>query len=36
MKVVWTSEAVRKLDEIEAFIGQDNPKRVSSKDEKKL
>jgi addiction module RelE/StbE family toxin len=29
VKVVWTSESVRKLEEIEAFIAQDNPKRAS-------
>jgi len=25
MKVVWSSEALRMLDEIERFIAQDNP-----------
>ncbi len=30
MRVVWTNEAVRKLDEIERFIAQDNPERASS------
>lgn len=29
MKVVWTSEAVRKLVEIEGFIAQDNSDRAS-------
>ncbi len=29
MKVVWTSEAVRKLAEIEEFIAQDNADRAS-------
>jgi len=29
MKVVWTSVAIEKLDEIERFIAQDNPKRAS-------
>ncbi len=29
MKVVWTSEAVRKLAEIEGFIAQDNSDRAS-------
>ena len=30
MKVVWTSEAVKKLEEIEEFISQDNPERASA------
>lgn len=30
MKVVWTTEAFRKLDEIESFIAQDTPKRASA------
>lgn len=30
MKVVWTSEALRKLDEIESFIAQNNPERASA------
>jgi addiction module RelE/StbE family toxin len=29
MNVVWTSEAIRKLEEIEKFIAQDNPQRAS-------
>ena len=29
MKVVWTSEAVKKLDDIEAFIAQDSPGKAS-------
>ncbi len=29
MKVVWTSEAFSKLDEIESFIAQDSQKRAS-------
>lgn len=29
MKAVWTSVAIEKLDEIERFIAQDNPKRAS-------
>jgi plasmid stabilization system protein ParE len=29
MKVVWTSVAIEKLDEIERFIAEDNPKRAS-------
>ncbi len=28
MKVVWTSVAIEKLDEIERFIAEDNPKRA--------
>jgi len=28
MKVVWSSEALRMLDEIERFIAQDNPQRA--------
>lgn len=30
MKVVWTTEALRKLDEIESFIAQDTTKRASA------
>jgi toxin ParE1/3/4 len=30
VKVVWTTEAFRKLDEIESFIAQDTPKRASA------
>jgi len=30
VKVVWTSEALRKLDEIESFIAQNNPERASA------
>ncbi|TLU86019.1 MAG: type II toxin-antitoxin system RelE/ParE family toxin [Chlorobium sp.] len=29
MNVVWTTEALRMLDEIEQFIAQDNPQRAS-------
>jgi plasmid stabilization system protein ParE len=29
VNVVWTSEALRKLDEIERFIAQNNPERAS-------
>ncbi len=30
MKVFWTNEALRKLDEIESFIAQNNPERASA------
>jgi toxin ParE1/3/4 len=30
VKAVWTTEALRKLDEIESFIAQDNPARASA------
>ncbi len=30
MKVVWTDEALGKLDEIERFISQDSPQRASA------
>jgi len=30
VKVVWTIEALRKLDEIERFIAQDSPQRASA------
>jgi len=30
VKVVWTSEALRKLDEIESFIAKNNPERASA------
>jgi toxin ParE1/3/4 len=30
VKVLWTSESLRKLDEIERFIAQNNPERASA------
>jgi plasmid stabilization system protein ParE len=30
VKIVWTSEALRKLEEIESFIAQNNPERASA------